>query len=215
MLVDIILILVLAIFVFIGWKRGMVLTLFSLFSLVIAFFIASLVSPLTTKLVKVTGVDESIQSSVYEILEENASKGIRDAADELPLPSFMIDDIVEGTSGTVDNTLKNVSESATDVICGIIGFAIAFVAALLLLQLIKVLLKLATKLPVIKQADKIGGIAAGLLSGLVSVSIFLFILSAFVYFDFPRTVMEMVEDSTLTKFLYESNLIGKFASLLF
>ena len=105
--------------------------------------------------------------------------------------------------------------SATDVICGIIGFAIAFIVALLLLKLIKVLLKLATKLPVIKQADKVGGLAAGLLSGLVSVSIFLFILSAFVYFDFPRTVMEMVEDSTLTKFLYESNIIGKFASLLF
>lgn len=215
MLVDIILILVLALFTFIGWKRGMILTLFSLFSLIIAFFLASLFSPLTTKLVQSTGADESIQSSVYELLQDNASKGIRDAAEELPLPGFMINDIVEGASGTVDDTLKDVSVSATEVICGVIGFAIAFVVALLLLKLIKVLLKLATRLPAINKADKIGGIVAGLFSGLMCVSVFLFILSAFVYFDFPRTVMEMVEDSTLTKFLYESNLIGKFASLLF
>ena len=222
MLVDIILILVLALFVFIGWKRGMMLTLFSLFSLIIAFFLASLFAPVVSMGIESTGIADSIQTSlseyVYEALEDNASKGIEDAAESLPLPGFMIDDIVEGTKGNVDNTLKGVSKSiaksATSVICGMIAFAIVFVLALIALQVLKILLKLATKLPVIKQADKIGGIIAGLLSGIVSVSVFLLIISAFVYFDFPRTVMEMVEDSTLTKLLYDSNILGRFLSLM-
>ena len=82
------------------------------------------------------------------------------------------------------------------------------------MQVIKKLLKIVVSLPIVSKVDKIGGLAIGLVQGILFVLVVLLLVSALSSASFMQGTVEAIESSTLTKFIYEGNFIGKIIAAL-
>lgn len=226
MVVDIILFAVLAIAIFIGWKRGLVLSIFLLGSTIISIILASLLSPVVSAGLDKLGVADAMApkfSSYVEeaMLKEYSQTGAMDveaAADSLPLPSFLSDKVAENINDSAADSIESIAgkigAEAADMVCTVISFAIVFVLVMILMQVIKKLLKIVVRLPIVNKVDKIGGLAIGLVQGLLFVLVVLLLVSALSSASFMQGPVEAIEGSTLTRFLYEGNFIGKIIAAL-
>lgn len=220
MLLDIIVILIIGLSVFIGWKRGLTMTLFSILSLVAAFAISAMLSPIISSGLEKTslpsamqpGLSSFVEDNLLKEFEENATIAMETATEKLPLPSFITDDLMEKTIEGSEKPIKEISDKVafeiSIIICHIISFVIVFIITLILLQILKFVLKLATKLPIISSIDKTGGLIAGFVMGVIIVYLCLFGLFALSYVEGVQGILEMANKSILTKFLYKNNIIG-------
>jgi len=226
MLFDIVLIAILALFVFIGWKRGLVMSVFLLGSTVLAIFLASVFSPLVAAGLEKMGVAEKmaptfsayVEEAITEELDKNSKTEAEAAVDKLPLPGFVKDKVVqkidEKTSEEVSEIADSIGFEAAKTVCALIAFVLVFVLVLILMQVVKCVLKIAVKLPIVRKVDKIGGIAVGFAQGALFILVALLLVSALSSLSYMQSVVEGIENSTITKFLYESNFIGKIISNL-
>ena len=141
MVVDIILLAVLAVAIFIGWKRGLVLSIFLLGSTIISIILASLLSPFVSAGLDKLGVADAMApkfSSYVEeaMLEEYNQTGAMDveaAADSLPLPSFLsnkvAENINESAADSIESIAGKIGAEAADMVCTVISFAIVFISS--------------------------------------------------------------------------------------
>ena len=95
MLIDIVLIAILSLFIFIGWKRGLVMSVFLLGSTIVAIFLASVFSPVVATGLEKMGLPEKIaptfssyaEDAINEKLEEKAT--IKTEISERSAPLFV------------------------------------------------------------------------------------------------------------------------------
>lgn len=226
MLVDIIIIALLALFVFIGWKRGLVMSVFLLASTILAIFLASIFAPVVSSGLEKLGVADKlapkfsaqVEEAITEEIGENAVVKVEIAADKLPLPSFVKDEVVQKIDEVAEKEISEIADAigleAAKIVCALIAFVIVFVLVLILMQVVKGVLKIAVSLPLVKQADKIGGIAIGFVQGALFILVALLLISIFSSYSCMQTIVKEIEKSTITNFIYESNLIGEFISKL-
>lgn len=230
MLIDIIFILIVAVFIFIGWKRGFMLSVFSLVSTVVAIILASILSPVVSSWIESTAVAKSmetkftsyVETALNESMDTMTEIEIEKAVQELPLPEFLVEEIperlsdatVEMSSEAVEQISVEIGNEASKIVCGLIGFVVVFIIVIILLQIIKYVLKLTSNLPIIRQADKIGGIAFGFAEGVIFVMVVLLLVSVFSSMSQMQGLLNMIQESSLTKFAYENNFIGEIISNL-
>ncbi len=226
MIVDIVIIAIIALSIFIGWRRGLIMSLFSLASLILAFFISAVFTPVVTDAIEQTRLQEfvvpklsaSVAVELNRQFDDNALVAIEDAAEKLPLPDFMIDIALENVQSeshaTIDAVSEALAKAAAKIIYGIIAFIIIFALTVIILQILKSILKLATKLPVVKQADKIGGLLIGIVLGVLIILFLLLSVSAMSYLDGTQNLITMVKESVIANFVYENNIMGKIISYL-
>lgn len=226
MIVDIILVAIIALAIFIGWKRGLVMSVFLLGSTILAIILASLLSPVVSAGLEKVGLADAmspkftayVESALTEDFEEQGAPDIDAAIEKLPLPDFLSEKISENIDGTAESTISSISgkigAEAAKLVCALIAFAIIFVLVMILMQIAKVALKVVVKIPIVKQADKIGGIIVGFIQGGLFVLVVLLFISAMSSVEFMQSIVKAVEGSTLTKFLYEANFVGKIISAL-
>lgn len=226
MLIDIVLIAILSLFIFIGWKRGLVMSVFLLGSTIVAIFLASVFSPVVATGLEKMGLPEKMaptfssyaEDAINEKLEEKATIKTEQAVENLPLPGFVKDKVVEKVDEVAAEEVSKIADSigmeAAKAVCALIAFVLIFVLVLILMQVVKGVLKFAVKLPLVKQVDKTAGIAVGFVQGGLLIFIALLLVSILSSFSFMQGTIEAIENSTITKFLYESNFIGKIISNL-
>ena len=226
MLVDIIIISLLALFVFIGWKRGLVMSVFLLGSTILAIFLASIFAPVVSTGLEKLGVADKlaptfsaqVEGAISEELGGNATVKVELATDKLPLPAFVKEEVAKKVDVVAAKEVSEIADSigleAAKIVCALIAFVIVFVLVLVLMQVAKGALKIAVNLPLVKQADKIGGIAIGFVQGALFILVALLFVSIFSSYSCMQTIVREIEKSTITNFIYESNLIGEIISKL-
>lgn len=226
MLVDIIIIALLALFVFIGWKRGLVMSVFLLASTILAIFLASIFAPVVSTGLEKLGVADKlapkfsaqVEEAIAEELGENAVVKLEIATDKLPLPSFVKEEVVQKIDEVAEAEVSEIADSigleAAKIVCVLIAFVIVFILVLIMMQVVKGVLKIAVSLPLVKQVDKIGGIAIGFVQGALFILVALLFISIFSSYSCMQTIVKEIEKSTITNFIYESNLIGEIISKL-
>lgn len=226
MLVDIILIAVIGLAVFLGWKRGLVLSVFLLGSTILAIFLASILSPVVSMGLDKMGVAKAMTPGFSSIVEESLTEeyekskeiDIETATEKLPLPSFLSEEISTKVDDTAEESISKISNKigsqAAGVVCSIIAFVIVFIIVMIAMQIIKAALKIVVKLPFLNRVDKIGGIIVGFIEGVLFVLVFLLFVSALSPVGFMQSAVRAIENSTITRFLYESNFVGKIISLI-
>lgn len=143
MILDLIIILVVLLFTFLGYKKGLVKTAIGILS----FFIALIISIMLYKtvgniVINNTQIDEKIENTI-------SSKLITEDAEE----KFEIlpDSLIESGENTVNNLAKTLSQK----IIYISSFVILFMALKIALIFAKFLAGIITKIPIIKQFDKL------------------------------------------------------------
>ena len=226
MLVDLILLLVIAVAVFIGWKRGLVMSIFLFGTTIVAIILASVLAPVVSTGIEKLGVADAIapkfssmvEAELLEEYKEHGEADVEEATKKLPLPSFLKDKLSatvdKKAEESIDKMSVTIGAKAASLACVVIAFVVVFVLVLLLMQVIKGLLKFVVKIPVVKQIDKFAGIVVGFAQGAMFVLVFLLFVSALSSLGILPGLVSAVENSTITGFLYESNIIGKIISAL-
>ncbi len=205
-----ILIIVLAIIglsAFYGYKKGMVRILLSMVALLVTFVIAAILTvPVSGILKAVTPIDEGIADSVSKLVEENEVVNA-EAIGNLNLPEQIEKVLVKGAEAAADGFNEYIVTTVTDLLVKAITFFALIIIVYIVVRIIINILDFIAKLPIINTFNKGGGLLIGLAQGLLIVWIGFLIVTAFANEPWAQETLAQINANELLTFLYNNNLI--------
>ena len=199
-IIDLIVIGIIALFTFIGYKQGLVKSAIKILSFVIAIVITLvLYKPVSSVIIKNTTIDEKLNSTIVENLkleekEENEESNV--------IKDTLSNKLIAGAN----NTVEEVSNSFTVKLIEICVMILLYIIVRLILRFITALTDLVTELPILKQINKAGGIVYGFLKGVVII----LVIFAVVYLVSPAisaNQLEVLDSSIIAKQIYNNNIL--------
>lgn len=203
-IVDLIIIAVVLLFIFLGYKKGLTGSLIKLLSFIIAIVVAFvLYKPVANAVIENTVIDDNIRATL------RATLGVEDKTEntEENVPSTIMDNINKEIENATDEVKANVIDQTTITIVNIGSGIVIFLAVRVILVIISLFVKILTDLPVIKQVDKLGGLAYGAIEGIVIVYAVLAVISLTSVIWANNAVVTAIAKSSLGEMLYNNNII--------
>lgn len=198
-LIDLVAILMVALFTFIGYKKGLIKVAVN----ILAFFIAIIISlilykPISNIVIEKTQIDENIQTTIVsKILPEGAK------ADDEAEVNQNFKGLIENNA---KNTFNNMAKSIAVKIIQIGALLIIYIVARIILKFVSLLTSIIEKIPIIKQFNKAGGTIYGFIKGMFLV----WIILAVIYLVnplIPTNFINEINNSLLVGLLYKNNLL--------
>ncbi len=220
-IVDILIVAIIIICVFLGYKKGLVRVAVNILGFFIALLIALILySPISNFIINNTPIQPTLKEAIsgtvatYVIGTDNNEESEKQTEDNSPkVMTDYINGFIEKEKQQVENTEKdiinNVSETVANNLIKIAVGIIVFILAKTILIFVKVLAKFISHLPIIGQFNKIGGAIYGVLQGLLIVYIVFAILSVFAPTMENSGILEAINSSTIGNRMYNDNLILK------
>ncbi len=209
-LVDILIVLILGLCLFLGYKKGLVKCAFKLLSFLIAIIIAFLFyKPISSLIIEHTQLDETLETKLVSILDkkEQEPSKIEQENKTSSFPEVMVESINETIKeSTKEAKTSLVQTAAHQFTLSIISFGVMlflFLLTRLVLWVIQLFTKVLTDLPLIKQVNTLGGLLYGLLEGFF----ILYLLLAIFSFVPITSIQQTIQTSFFGSILYEHNLI--------
>lgn len=195
--VDLIIIGIIALSVFLAYRKGLISLALGLVSFVIAIVITVILYKQVANLViNVTSIDETIENAIYE-----QANGMTEQDNETA--QFIVDAAKDELLPQTARTLS------VNIVTGGV-FLVLFLAAKIALRFVSALANLIAKLPIIKQVNKLGGVIYGLLRGFLIVYIALLVISVVGTINPNNSVHKEIEKSFIGKAMYENNILSIF-----
>ena len=156
-IIDIIAIIILAITIFFGYKRGFIGVAFKLLTFVTALILtAILYIPVSNLIIQNTKIDDYIYQTIVDKFGDGENI-------EYTKIEYVDNYITEMKNNSVDTVATQISLGISKIATAIL----LFVCIRILLLLFYKFSELLADLPIIKQFDKAGGIVYGVLEGLI------------------------------------------------
>lgn len=214
----IIAVLIVLLFIFLGAKRGFIMTIYHLLAFVIVIVATLILSPYVTdfaiKNEKIYGmiyrsVDKTIDIDLFS--EEKLEEYVKN----MNLPSVVEEGVInkgDNIKSSV-NTLKEViCRKISNMIVSIACMIITFIVITIIVAIIFKLLDLVARIPVLNTANRFGGAAVGIVE---AVSLIWFICGLVPVFSTTEIGMRILSDINNNKillYMYEHNLISEIVS---
>ena len=209
-IIDIIIVAIIALCLFLGYKRGLTGSLLKILSFVLAIVIAFILfKPVSNLVINHTNWDDSLKESIKQFITEKTATP--EAKSELPqvIVDYIDETMAESINEAKEVAIDNTAQSVTNLIVNAGVWIAVFIIARILLIFIKFITALIAKLPVIKQFDKLGGIIYGILEAFV----ILYLLLAIISFIAPTLnnsgFIDAINKSFIGIMLYNNNLLLK------
>ncbi len=166
LLLDIVLISILALCVFVGWKKGFIRSLSGFVIYIISFALSnSLYRLISVYFIKIPLLQNMITDVEMPVLTENATflDKIKEIFDFIKESTT-----IDNAEGTVERIQAILNNYIADILASALAFIVIFIASVFILKLLFwVFDTFITKLPVIKQANGFLGGVIGLFTGLI------------------------------------------------
>lgn len=205
-ILDIILISLLALSIFLGYKKGLVKVAVKLCAFLIAVIVSLIFyKPVSNIIINNTDLNEKIEN----IIIENCTKKLEESNNEEQknilenMQEYVNTSITQTQNEIVKNAAKEISVRLIHILA-ILGLFIITRLALILLVIVSDVI---TNIPIIKQFNEIGGIIYGIIRGLVIIYISLAVLFLIVSVTTNNNILSILNSSIITKFMYENNLL--------
>lgn len=189
-IIDIILIAIILLSSFLGYKKGLVKLGAKLFAGLIAIIITIVIyKPVSEMIINNTSLDEKIQGTIIQ----NATNIINEN---------------QQTQNSITNQLENniLPQQAEDIaknVVRVITAVVLFIGVKIILSIIISLLDFVASLPILKEFNEMGGIVYGLVRGILIVGVCILLLGAYTKVNPENTLNSEVQNSHLTKIIYE------------
>ena len=202
LIIDLIIVAIILLFTFLGYKRGLIKVAIKLCTFIIAIIVAFvLYKPISNVVIENTGIDESIETAITDrILPEGAS-----VDEEVELSNDLPSVILK----TGENSVQSIATSFSNTIIQAVCFFIIFIAVKIILKFITALADLIAKLPILKQFNALGGTIYGVLEGLFLVFVGFAIISLIAPL-IDVSILEAINSSTLGSIFYNNNILLNF-----
>lgn len=201
---DLMVIVIIALSTFLGYKKGLVKVAVKLCAFVIAVVITFMFyKPVSNIIINNTQLDEKIEGVIIE-------KGTKEIVEDSDGEDFMthIQKYVGNTVAQTQNDMTiSIAKIVSEKLINIIAIIGLFVATRLALVLLTVLSDIITNIPIIKQFNKAGGLIYGLVRALVIVYILLAVIFFVSSISANNEIIELVNQTIIIKFMYANNIL--------
>ena len=211
-------VLIVAVCVFSGLRRGFVKTAYDMCGILFGVILTVLISPAVASLMK---NNVKIYDSIHSRIEEHVSVNFNlsdnklvDYINESSLPDKVGDFLLEGgksitdaAQGSIEKVNDKMADKLTDMVINGIAFIITLIVVLILLAVAFFLLDLVSKLPVINGLNKTLGIAAGIVEAYIILSILGVVIMAISTTQLGIALSEQIAANPILSFIYQYNLI--------
>lgn len=221
--VDIVLVVIVLISAFVGYKRGFINTLFRLISFLLAVILALLFyKPLATYLTEHTTIASWMQEKIEgnyeeEIPKENeVSPNEINASEPKEETTFRLDNLPEsmknfiGLEDIANQTKEVIANNLSAAVINIISILIIFLVSRIVLGIIAFLLNGIAMLPILKQLNELLGLGVGIVVGFLQIYVIFAIITFLASFTNIDMIILSIKSSLFAKLLYENNLIINF-----
>ena len=200
-IIDLIIVLIMLLFIFLGYKRGLVKVAFKLCTFFIAIIVAFVFyKPVAKLVIANTNIDETIETAITrKILPEGATE-----TQEVDLSQDLPSIILKNSSDTVQSISKSFTNTIIETAC----LLLIFIIVKIVLKFVTALADLIAKLPILKQFNKLGGTLYGIIEGLFIVFLGFAIISLIAPM-LDSSVLDAINSSTLGSICYNNNILLK------
>lgn len=190
-IIDIILIAIVVLSAFLGYKKGLVKLGAKLFAGIIAIIITIVMyKPVSGMIINNTTIDEKIENAIIQ----NTTNFINEN-----------DKMQNGITEHVEkNVLPEQAENLSKNVVYVITALVLFIAVKIILSIIISLMDFVANLPILKQFNEIGGIIYGIVRGTLIVCIYVLLIGVYTKMKPESTLNNNIQNSYLTKIIYEN-----------
>ena len=203
----------LALFMYIGYRRGFIRTFFSLFSFILSIALASYLYPRVAEWMRSTPIYTGLKDYIIRTmgLEGVVQAHTADTIAALPLPELIRNALIQHETPNMF-ALLNVS-TIEEYIAGffagmainIIAMVVVFILVRIILGVISGMLDIVGRLPVIRFFNNGGGLILGLLQGIIIIWIGLAIMTLFFLDPTTSQLVRLLDESLVAGWAYENN----------
>ena len=212
-LMDLIIIAILVLSIVMGYKKGLINVVFNIFAFFIA-LIATIIlyKPVANIIINNTEIDDKIKSTIINNTTEEEKQN-EEGSSNTGIQKYIEDTIKntadEAKSQVIETVANTISIRAVEILTSIILFIV--IRAVLIV--LKVFTQAIANLPLIKQFNELGGVIYGIAKGLIIVYIILTIMYFVVSINGKGNIAEAINNSYITKILYNNNIIVNYCLL--
>lgn len=198
--IDIILVLIVALSAFLGYKKGLVELGAKLFAGIIAIVITLIIyKPVGNIIIKNTSIDEKIENTILEkttnVIDENSkisdNKYIQDASDNA---------VSQVKEEVLPEQARNI---AVNVVYGATAL-ILFIVSKIVLSIVISLANAIASLPILKQFNEVGGLLYGLVRGAIISFVLILVIGTVAKLNPNGSLSKNVESTYLLKEVYDN-----------
>lgn len=198
--IDIILVLIVALSAFLGYKKGLVELGAKLFAGIIAIVITLIIyKPVGNIVIKNTSIDEKIENTILEkttnVIDENSKisdkKYIQDASDNA---------VSQVKEEVLPEQARNI---AVNVVYGATAL-ILFIVSKIVLSIVISLANAVASLPILKQFNEVGGFLYGLVRGAIISLVLILVIGTIAKLNPNGSLSKNVESTYLLKEVYDN-----------
>ena len=209
---DILILAILVVMTYFGYKKGFLRTLTGVLAIIISFVIALNFSPQIEAFIKTT----SVYDTIYENIEKNVTdkktpdgKAEEDVSN-LNMPREMIKNIQENVKDTKSEITKSLTEKTGDIAVKILSVIFIFLAVRIIIFVLMIGFGFIKKLPFIGWFDGILGALFGFIRGFLVVYLLLTVVMVFTAFNVENPLVKSINHSEFAKVMYHNNVFLDF-----
>lgn len=206
MLIDLILVALIALGGYAGYKKGLIGILVSFVALILSIVFAFMLqAPLADYLANETSVGSTLQETIQTNLQKSQEENQQEEQQE---NNTVYDTLLQAITGksAQEYTIEQSSKLMTDFILKGLSFVAIFLLVFIICYILQMVLNLVFDLPILSSVNKLGGIALGGFKVLIKIGIIFTIL----YFLSPiplfNGITSMMEHTTIANFIYQNNI---------
>lgn len=221
---DLIIIGIIIISTWLGYKKGLTKSFLKIFTFLIASIISLLLfKPIGNIVINKTSIVDNLQLTICNSFmkqdSENKNEDQNNDADKSKklqegntdiFYQYIEDKVTESKNELKDTIVKRVTREIAISIVNIGIYIMLFIILRIILIFVKALADLITKLPVIKQFDELGGGLFGFARASIILVILLTIISIILTFIPSTSILNIINETILFRFLYENIVLQLF-----
>jgi len=205
--IDLIIIAIMVLCIFLGYKRGLIGVVFKILSFLIALVVTFILYiPVSNFIINNTPIDDNIKNA---IIEKFSDKETVEKKEDNGMPDMVNDYINQNITEVKDAGMEIVAKNISVIMVKLMVWLILFLVIRIALIFVKAIISLVEKIPVIKQFNKAGGTIYGILEGLLIIYIVLAIVSVISPLINNTGVLGAINDSYIGSFMYNHNILLK------
>ena len=207
--IDIIVLAILALSIFLGYKKGLINVVFNLCAFLVAFILTwILFTPVSNLIINNTEFDDNIKNTIIEkgVVEDENTPDT--TTEEQKGINKVIDNYV---SKTVNDAKNNVVKSTAQIIAEKIVAIVVAIGLFLVIRIALIFVKFIAnglaELPLIKQFNKAGGLIYGIIRGCLVIYVLFAICFIIMSINNVEAISTAIDASFISKFIYNNNII--------
>lgn len=214
-ILTIVVLMVFALCVFGGYKKGFLKTAFSLVSWILVLVLCNFATPIVTEaLIEHTEIEVMVQATVEKkVLEafgqalDNSELSELEASLPAELKAVLLGENESIADVVLDGSVPFDVSPVVNGVVGILGFVVTVIALRVAVLVVEFMLGIVSKLPLIGPMDKILGLGCGAVKGLIWCWVILAVISVLALTGINSELAVYISQSALLTWLQNNNVL--------